>query len=297
MQRAFLLLFSVYVMVGGAQVAAKALYSYPRSKVINISPTILAYCFMEVADQFPKAKASIGPHLEKKYQNPYDYGEDEKCLFDYGNFFDYLAAYPYRSCDYATSFETKLKEWILQQEDNNIDPVSLFAKSMELNSGDIFDSVLTIHQLLRNEARWMYRKYYQYNSSNALEQKFWNKFIDIRGDLEERGKDFHGDHQGTWYRIFGIILYRFAQKNSEGESFIKSAWANYKTSLVAIAAEGAKILLVEESDSYRKLFINLHGADIGENLVSYAKDSSFIIKRERFSELCKARGYLTESRR
>jgi hypothetical protein len=35
----------------------------------------------------------------------------------------------------------------------------------------------------------------------------FHRMIDIRGDLYERGTPFLGDHPGTWYRIWGTMLY------------------------------------------------------------------------------------------
>jgi len=121
---------------------------------------------------------------------------------------DYLAATAHRTGDYATGREERLKAWLLSRPDNSVDPLGLYMASLALHDGNVWNAVLAIHQLLRNNARWWATERYWYRSSAAEQAALFNKLVDIRGDLSDLGPDFHGDHAGSWYRIWGAMLYR-----------------------------------------------------------------------------------------
>lgn len=103
-----------------------------------------------------------------------------------------------------------------------------------------------------------------------LSTNFYNKLIDIRGDLKERGTAFHGDHKGTWYRIWGMMLYRLAiqgstLKNFQNISSTKKLTSDekdllhrkdIKTKILAFGVELEKIRHGTEEDT-RKTEINL----------------------------------------
>lgn len=131
---------------------------------------------------------------------------------DFGN--DYLGAQGDKSggrtrTEYCSGHEMDLEKWILSQKDNSVNPVNLMLKATELNDGNIFLAALTVHQLLRNYARGDLKyRYYLYVPAQRRDA-FFNKLIDLRGDLKERDpKQYTGDHRGTWYRIFGVMLAR-----------------------------------------------------------------------------------------
>jgi hypothetical protein len=91
----------------------------------------------------------------------------------------------------------------------------LYRQSLEINRGNVWAALLTIHELIRNEARWAtkykgYSQIYPYNSTPEKQRLFFNKLVDIRGDLLERGPSFKGDHEGTWYRMWGMMLERLS---------------------------------------------------------------------------------------
>lgn len=137
--------------------------------------------------------------------------------FNFDQLLEYLQASPFRDFDYFTGFEPHLKAWVLAQMDYSIDPIQIYSHSLALNSGNVWGAILTIHQLVRNMARYNEPRRYFYKETNREESAaFFNKLIDIRGDLEERGEPFLGDHRGTWYRIWGMMLYRLAWEGDHG---------------------------------------------------------------------------------
>jgi len=204
-----------------------------------------------------------------------------KCLYSQSYLFThYLQIKKKRECDYQTGKEGKLRKWILTQPDNSIDPVAIFREAIEINNGHIFNTILTIHQLLRNEARWRSKRRYFYFSDEKSEAEFWNKFIDIRGDLSERGEGFEGDHAGSWYRLWGIALYRLSlvekKELSCGEQLGSSGFNTFKASMVGIAAELQKYIFdflgtySSGGDKAGKARMNNTGTKMGTEMINLA---------------------------
>ena len=132
---------------------------------------------------------------------------------------------------------------------------------------------------------------------------FFNKFIDIRGDLEERGDSFHGDHRGSWYRIWGAMLdylsmvapekalcgnAREVCSKTEGNTL-----ADICGSMTAIMAELAKpVIMYGIEGDERKSEINQKGYDA---ISSMLKSPETLGRKETNSDLarkCTARKYL-----
>lgn len=168
-------------------------YRFPRQERLKIDSRKLGICFAVKAQ-----KAKTGFSFDRRFRNPEQSFDD---------FVEYLGASASRKYDFSTGKEDLLREWILSRPKNSIDPYILFGASLSFNKGDLFQATLTIHQLLRNEARFIDARRYHYNSTFARHQEFFDRLIDIRGDLVERGPGFNGDHGGSWYRMWGTMLY------------------------------------------------------------------------------------------
>lgn len=183
-------------------------YSYPSSIPVKIDSTRLGYCMAFIASkQYPNYKFSnSGIDCTWRSTVPVE----ERIKSNYPSQWEYLAAKDWRKCDFSTGHEEDLKKWVLSQPDNSIDMLKIFSRSLDLNGGNIKAALITIHTLLRNNARfWDYNgTRYFYKTTPNEAKTFFNKFIDIRGDLAERGSNFVGDHKGTWYRIWGAMLGR-----------------------------------------------------------------------------------------
>jgi hypothetical protein len=91
-------------------------------------------------------------------------------------------------------------------------------------------------------------------------------------------ENFTGDHAGTWYRIWGIMLYRFmlAQQGRFwrslllgpiGSVLIGSEYQNAKALAVSSFAEWVKFAGDEFEDDFRKAEINRKGAMIADAML------------------------------
>ncbi|PKL75985.1 MAG: hypothetical protein CVV27_12585 [Candidatus Melainabacteria bacterium HGW-Melainabacteria-1] len=213
-------------------------FLYARNQTVEIDAKVLG---QTMADALAK---EIGPD-KIVFRGPDD---------NHDNLRSYLAG----SLDHlhSTGQEEALRQWILQQPDNSIDPVKLMVESVKLNKGNVFRGLLTAHELLRNEARFD-AKYLRYDSNYERKAEFYNKLIDIRGDLSERDHKLNGDHSGTWYRIFGMQLYTLddmvnTDGSLEAEKVSDLAWG--KT--VSRLAEWAKVPMSWMEHDWRKSEIN-----------------------------------------
>lgn len=271
-------------------------YKYPSSRRITFRPDIMSKCMYSGLSRNPttlKPDEWYSNHYRKKGSYT------AECEFTHENFLKYLQISEFRSCDYETGKEDDLRDWVLSQNDNSIDPVVIFRKSFELNKGHIFNTLLTIHQLLRNEARWRSKRYYFYNSSVQDEAKFWNKFIDIRGDLSEREEEFEGDHQGSWYRIWGIALYRLSLESLQKDRCDDSSDPNFKntfvSNVVGISAELIKYLFdafggySAGADRPGKSRLNNMGSELGTELI---RNSGKNVISEVERDDCKNKKYI-----
>lgn len=241
-----------------APAASLTPYKYPAPHRVDIDEAALGNCFALVTEKYGHA-ALLRDDMNKSYSA--------------GAFFHYLHADPARSGDYSTGREEALKRWILSQPDDSIDPVSLYAESLNLNSGNVWNALLAIHQLVRNYARYFDTNAYFSDVTESEAAPFFDKFIDIRGDLHERSPKLMGDHRGTWYRIWGMMSYRLAQEPESRDMIGHGASATLeycrdaKCSAVATLAEWVKpVMMFPEKDS-RKAEVNREAAGAADALI------------------------------
>ena len=289
---------------------AQAQYDYPKDRKVLIESSTLANCILLAADKFPNAK--IKP-AAKTYMKDFKF---KPCWYEWeSGGMPYLGANQSRTCEFATGKEEQLKEWILKQPDNTIDPLAIMEKSLELHDGNILTSQIAVHQLLRNNARWYSKKYYDYKSSPEDSKKFWNKFIDIRGTLKERGGKFEGDHAGSWYRFWGMSLWRTLEAYRpmigecvDGKSTAKAperALKNLAGQFMAMGAEGGKLLSLVFDMNYQpqlkdlmgKAKVNSMGAEVGGFFASYVAngflDLDPAFRKKTYEKICHDKGYLS----
>ena len=253
-------------------------YRYPKNITLEVDNDLLGKCFARVA---LKHENLILPSMERYPQ---------------------LTAYLMGSAvNYSTGFEPELKSFILAQPDNSVDPVMLFEKALDLNQGNIFNAVLTIHETLRSEARF-YRRWALTPSTFEQMQKFFNKMIDIRGDLEERGNEFNGDHRGSWYRIWGMMLQYlkmttslFGNRGAPLEIYSNkkiSPLTNLRASILASFAEKFKTLILYGKDvDRRKIEINKIGYRTLNSFIQALKTGQIPADLD---QACAERKYLIE---
>ena len=176
-------------------------YKYPYFGKITVDPLKLGQCFAVAASnsEFP---LSMG----KEQMSCQSFSGELLPKKDWPPIIDYLSG-SQRRCDYVSGNEDRLYQWVLAQPDNSIDPLKIFQKSFSLNRGNLWNAILTIHQVLRPTARFNVRQRYGSKIEQNTASRFFNKLMDIRGDLVElKPGELHGDHPGSWYRIWGSML-------------------------------------------------------------------------------------------
>jgi hypothetical protein len=259
-------------------------YRYPASNLITVDASAMGDCFA-------MASSAYGGSLSLD-KNRMDH------TYDFNDFFAYLYASPRRTYDYATGQEDALKEWIMGQLEDSIDPVALYRASLNLNRGNIWNALLTIHQLLRNLARYDNKTAYRTNYTEADAAPVFNRLIDIRGDLTDRGASFKGDHRGTWYRIWGIMLYRLiGEPESEGvlgahqNTVPQTVYRDTEGQAVASVAEWVKPLLgIPESDK-KKVEMNRIGSSAASAFIQALDNPKRQYPLDAWNK-CQRRAYL-----
>ena len=118
-------------------------YKYPRHEFLVLNADLLGQCM--AAFILKNGGYTLGNSMPHK-----------------SSYLQYLSGTA--SIDYFTGKEETLRAWVLSQPENSIDPLSIFEKSYQLNKSDLFDALLTIHELLRNQARF-YMPYIHYSST------------------------------------------------------------------------------------------------------------------------------------
>jgi len=274
---------------------SKFTYHHPSQIKIKIDGEILAFCMAREISHYerPKINPSTIYRCNKKWALKMAKKPEEAitfAIFDKTFLDSYLQINSKRVCDYETGDEDKLKQWVMNQPENSIDHIQIFRESLRLSNGKVYDAILTIHQLLRNEARYWSTKYYAYDSNPQHEEEFWNKFVDMRGELPERGEGFKADHAGSWYRMWGMMLNRIASTREAipdekecGEDIwaIDRGIANIWNDVVAIGAEAVKPVL-NATGSYKsggdllgKTQVNLAANTAASHLDAYFSGKKF----------------------
>lgn len=299
-------LFFLFLGFSASAQEREITYAYPASKVLEIDQELLGKCLMLAAHdstQRPRLdfkEVQLHPAISARYPKP-DISKD-------GDFLDYLMA-THKRWDWTSGKEKDLEQWILKQPDNSIDPVKIFQQAIELNKGNIWSSLLTVHQLLRQYARYYDRSNYPSQINKHESQIFWNKFIDIRGDLKERDpKEYKGDHEGSWYRIWGIMAYRLHSIPTDEKRTIYPGcyqsntllWKQHQSVrdmeglLVAQLAESIKgIIMWNESDK-RKAEINRKGTQAADKMIHIMRSPQELGDIFSLRKNCAARKYLEQ---
>jgi len=172
----------------------------------------------------------------------------------------------------------------------------------------LFEAILTIHQLLRNEARFYRSWIHDYPSTKPKMVAFFNKMIDIRGDLEERGSGFHGDHRGSWYRIWGTMLdylsmvapgdFRVGPSIAVLNSTSGLDYAMFSGTITSSLAEDLKpIIMYGNENDPRKAELNQAGYDAMDSMIRQASHGKWSkAKVNWYRNRCESRNYLVPQR-
>ncbi|MFH1729378.1 MAG: hypothetical protein ABIA04_13295 [Pseudomonadota bacterium] len=96
-----------------------------------------------------------------------------------------------------TGKEEELLDYILASEDEAILPADLFRVSYVLNNGDLYFTFLSIENVLS-------RQWLNEDRQNLL---FISKLSSIVNYCGDKLGEFYEDRFGSWYHLFGIMLY------------------------------------------------------------------------------------------
>lgn len=277
-------------------------YSYPHRGRLDISTDALGHCMaLAAAARGPVSFARDGMR---------DFSTGRACEYTFSNFLSYLVAGNGSGvpCSYSSGTEAELERWVRAQPDNSIDPVGIFRASLSINGGNAWLALLAIHRMLWNNAR---PGEMNYPTTDQSRHAFFDKLVDLRGDLSELGGENRGDHAGTWYRIWGMMLFRLmledgtslthkigaaAAQCETGGSLLPPEFLEVMAScsrwitatVVGSGAEWIKVLGYPEKDR-RKAEINRDGASSMDAMLMRLRHPVF---RPGDSEACARRAYL-----
>jgi hypothetical protein len=150
--------------------------------------------------------------------------------------------------------EEQLETWILDQEINSLYPHDLIKASYRINNGDMYLTLLTIENVLNRYWR-------------VLNRQDLPVTIRLRPIINSFGQD--GDNFGSWYHMFGIMLYGYV----EGPLSARAVGG--------VESLGSHILEKFE-DEKQEDFVNSQGAIIGARLARSIRASGYQeIKRDK----------------
>lgn len=150
--------------------------------------------------------------------------------------------------------EEQLESWILDQEVNSLYPHDLIKASYKINDGDMYLTLLSIENVLN--------RYWRVHNRQDLPVT-----IRLKPIINSFGQD--GDNFGSWYHMFGIMLYGYV----EGPLSARTVGG--------IESLGSHILGKFE-DEKQEDFVNSQGAIIGARVARSIRGNGFQeIKRDK----------------
>lgn len=143
--------------------------------------------------------------------------------------------------------EEQLEEWILSQEISSLYPHDLIRTSYRINDGDMYLTLLTIENVLN--------RYWRVHNRQDLPVT-----IRLRPIINSFGMD--GDNFGSWYHLFGIMLYGYAEGplNSKAIGSIESLGSH---------------VLSGFADERQEDFVNSKGSIIGARVARSIRAESY----------------------
>ena len=257
--------------------STQRLYKYPKHQTLDLDGELFGLCMALLTMRqtggsyyLSKEKMKVVPLIN---QPPLGLKDTTLYALHLG-FVPYLQGEQDRVFDLETGQEENLKKWVLNQKDNSISPAAIYLKGLELSGGNVWNALLVVHQLLRNSARFNQFPRYQYKSTTEESNQFFNKFVDLRGDLSERGRGFLGDHPGGWYRIWaGALLRMFL---TEDDYFNTSYTGTLDRCPRTPAAHGLNGKLESLKEWYMHGWLKNEELEYDDNLDALAKNSATI---------------------
>ena len=142
--------------------------------------------------------------------------------------------------------EEALQDYIISRPENSINLEEMFRASYRINKGDIYLTLLTIENVLS-------RFWLTPQRSNRL---VTTKLKDITNYY------YHTDKFGSWYHLFGIMLYGYAH-------------GSLKAKIVGNLESAGSHFLGRFQDERQEDYINRRGGGIGAKLYRFIENKEF----------------------
>jgi hypothetical protein len=146
----------------------------------------------------------------------------------------------------VTGTEENLKEYILSRPKNSITLEEMFRASYRINQGDVYLTLLTIENLLSKY--WL--------TPHRAKRAISTKLKDITNF------NYHTDKFGSWYHLFGIMLYGYAE-------------GGFKAKVVGNVETLGSTIMGRFADEKQENYINSRGGPVGGRLRKFIKKNQF----------------------
>lgn len=168
-----------------------------------------------------------------------------------------------------TDKEDELYNWLIDQQDSSVEISDLFRASYRINDGDVYLTLMTIENVMAH----------QWRNENRDNFKFVKKLKAITS-----GYQFTSDRFGTWYHLFGMIVYGYVEAQDHPlKATIKA------TVIGEIEALGSRML--SSYNKTQKAWMNRKGGAIGSDLATIVTKKTFL-KHESDSKHLDPSSYL-----
>lgn len=147
-----------------------------------------------------------------------------------------------------TDKEGDLFTWIIAQAEGSLGIADVFRESYRLNKGDIYKTLMTIENVMAH----------QWHNPNRENLALTNRLKPITS-----GHEYAQDKFGTWYHLFGIMLYGYVEGGVKAHVIGR------------VEALGSK-MLSPGVDKTQKAWMNKQGGLIGGDLADMVKNKTYL---------------------
>lgn len=146
-----------------------------------------------------------------------------------------------------TEQEANLYNWMVAKPNSSLTIDQVFRKSYELNSGDVYKTLMTIENILAH----------QWHNSHRESLPLTNRLKPITS-----GHEYAEDRFGTWYHFFGIMIYGYVE-------------GGLKAELIGRTEALGSFILSPSVNKAQKKGLNLAGGWIGDDLAKLIRTKSY----------------------
>jgi hypothetical protein len=164
-----------------------------------------------------------------------------------------------------TDKEAELYKWMTSQKDDSLEVSDVFRESYKMNKGDIYKTLLTIENVMAH----------QWHNPKREKLPFIKKLKPITSGLQ-----YEQDKFGTWYHLFGIMLYGYVEGGNRAHVIGR------------VEALGS-IILSPTVNKTQKGWMNKQGGLVGGDLSKMVKEKTFT-KHDSNKEYLKESSYLNK---